>query len=73
MKRDGADRMFPFANQGINECGSRYEPKSNQPGSLNKVSGSGIFPKIYRQLPIHQALKKNCFIAALAVGALFSA
>ena len=29
MKRDGVDRMIPFAKQDINEWGSRYEPKNN--------------------------------------------
>ena len=28
-KRDGADRIFPFAKQDINEWGSRYELKRN--------------------------------------------
>ena len=29
MKRDGVDRMFPFAKRDISEWGSRYEPKNN--------------------------------------------
>ena len=29
MKRDGVDRMFPFAKWDIIEWGSRYEPKNN--------------------------------------------
>ena len=29
MKRDGVDRMFPFANWDISEWGLRYEPKNN--------------------------------------------
>ena len=29
MKRDGVDRMFPFARRDISEWGSRYEPKNN--------------------------------------------
>ena len=29
MKRDGFDRMFPFANRDISEWDSRYEPKNN--------------------------------------------
>ena len=29
MKRDGVDRMFPFAKRDINKWGLRYEPKSN--------------------------------------------
>ena len=28
MKRDGIDRMFPFAKQDISERGSRYEPRN---------------------------------------------
>ena len=27
MKRDGVDRMFPFAKRDISKWGSRYEPK----------------------------------------------
>ena len=37
MKLDGVNRMFPFAKQDISEWGSRYEPKNNPPGVLNKV------------------------------------
>ena len=29
MKRDGVNRMFPFAKQDISEWNSRYEPKNN--------------------------------------------
>ena len=29
MKRDGVDRMIPFAKRDISEWGSRYEPKHN--------------------------------------------
>ena len=29
MKRDGVNRMFPFAKRDISEWGSRYEPKNN--------------------------------------------
>ena len=29
MKRDGVDKMFPFAKRDISEWGSRYEPKNN--------------------------------------------
>ena len=29
MKRDGADRMFPFAKREISEWVSSYEPKNN--------------------------------------------
>ena len=29
MKSDGFDRMFPFAEGGISEWGSRYVPKNN--------------------------------------------
>ena len=29
MKRDGVDRMFPFAKRDISEWCSRYEPKNN--------------------------------------------
>ena len=29
MKRNGVDRMFPFAKRDISEWGSRYEPKNN--------------------------------------------
>ena len=29
MKRDGVDRMFPFAKGNISEWCSRYEPKNN--------------------------------------------
>ena len=29
MKRDGVDRMFPFAKRDISKWGLRYEPKSN--------------------------------------------
>ena len=29
MKRDGVDRMFPFAKRNISEWGSRYESKNN--------------------------------------------
>ena len=29
MKRDGVDRMFPFAKRGISEWGSRHELKNN--------------------------------------------
>ena len=29
MKRDGIDRMFPFAKRDISEWVSRYEPKNN--------------------------------------------
>ena len=29
MKRDGVDRMFPFAKRNISEWCSRYEPKNN--------------------------------------------
>ena len=28
-RRDGVDRMFPFAKRDISEWGSRYEPKNN--------------------------------------------
>ena len=28
-KRDGIDRMFPFAKRDISEWGSKYEPKNN--------------------------------------------
>ena len=34
MKRDGVDKMFPFAKWDISEWGSRYEPKNNKPGVL---------------------------------------
>ena len=27
MKRDGVDKIFPFAKQDISEWGSKYEPK----------------------------------------------
>ena len=29
MKRDGVNRMFPFAKRDISEWGSRYQPKNN--------------------------------------------
>ena len=29
MKRDGVDRIFPFAKRDMSEWGSRYEPKNN--------------------------------------------
>ena len=38
MKREGVNRMFPFAIQDISEWDSRYEPKK-QPDGLNKVCG----------------------------------
>ena len=28
MKRDGVDRMFPFAKRDISEWDSRYEPEN---------------------------------------------
>ena len=34
MKRDGVDKMFPFAKWDISEWSSRYEPKNNKPGVL---------------------------------------
>ena len=37
MKRGGVNRTFPFPKRDINEWGSRYEPKNNYPGGLNKV------------------------------------
>ena len=38
MKREGVNRMFPFAIQDISEWDSRYEQKK-QPDGLNKVCG----------------------------------
>ena len=37
MKRDGVNRMFPFAKRDISEWGSRYESKIINRGGVNKV------------------------------------
>ena len=37
MKRDGDNRMFPFAKRDISKWGSKYEPKNNSSGNLNNV------------------------------------
>ena len=37
MKRDGDNRMFPFAKRDISKWGSKYEPKNNSPGNLKNV------------------------------------
>ena len=41
MKRDGVNRMFPFAKRDINR-GSRYEPKKLTEGGLNKVCRQSV-------------------------------
>ena len=61
MKRDGVDKMFPFAKQDI-EWGSKYEPKIINRGALGNSH-------------VYQAPQSNCFIAApanRACKALFS-
>ena len=60
MKRDGGDRMLPFAKRDISEWGSRYEPKIINRGILITFAGN---PHVY------QAPESNCFIAARAIGA----
>ena len=37
MKREGVDKMFPFAKQDISEWGSKYEPKKQLTWGSYKV------------------------------------
>ena len=54
MKRDGVNRMFPFAKRGLSECGSIYEPKITNRGVLIRFAGNSH---------VYQATKYNfyCF------------
>ena len=51
MKRDGVDRMFPFAKRDISEWGSRCEPKNNYETSIKYVRSNLV---IFRHpLPLY--------------------
>ena len=58
MKRDGVNKMFPFAKRDISEWGSRYEPKIIYRGILIRFVGN---PHVYQ---VHES---SCFIAAHAI------
>ena len=60
MKRDGVNRMFPFAKRDINSC-SRYEPKNNKP--------QVVLIKFVGKPHVYQAPESSCFIAVRAIGA----
>ena len=60
MKREGVNRMFPFAIQDISEWDSRYEQKKNNRMVLIRFVGN---------LRVYQATESSCFIAARVIGA----
>ena len=59
MKRNGVNRMFPFAKRDINR-GSRYEPKNN----WLRV----VLIRFVANPHVYQAPESSCFIAVRAIG-----